>query len=146
MAPSADHAKRAVSTFPTASGPYYGVDYPARRRLESRPDSGRRVPGDRLDWPRNIPVPTSYMCLNSSGDFFGGYDHRAAAGFVHWADHHYAVVKSRDGSVTTSGVTELDDADRRKELSRMLAGLVDSETGLAHADELVELAAQERSG
>lgn len=63
-----------------------------------------------------------------------------------FADHHYAVVKSSDGSVTTSGVTELDDAGRRKELSRMLAGLEDSETGLAHADELVDLAAQERNG
>ncbi len=91
----ADHAKRAVSTFPAASGPYYGVDYPTRRHLDSRPDSAIRVPGDRLDWPRNIPVPTSYMCLNSSGDFFGGYDHRAAAGFVHWADHHYAVGKKQ---------------------------------------------------
>ena len=57
-----------------------------------------------------------------------------------FADQHYAVVKSSDGSVTTSGVTALDDAGRRKELSRMLAGLEDSETGLAHADELVELA------
>ena len=91
----ADHAKRAVSTFPAACGPYYGVDYPTRRHLDSRPDSAIRVPGDRLDWPRNIPVPTSYMCLKSSGDFFGGYDHRAAAGFVHWADHHYAVGKKQ---------------------------------------------------
>ena len=91
----ADHAKRAVSTFPAASGPYYGVDYPARRHLDSRRDSAKRVPGDRLDWPRNIPVPTSYMCLNSAGDFFGGYDHRAGAGFVHWADHYYAVGKKQ---------------------------------------------------
>jgi tetratricopeptide (TPR) repeat protein len=53
------------------------------------------VPGDRLDWYRNIPVPTSYMCLNSAGDFFGGYDHRAQAGFVHWADHHVAVGKKQ---------------------------------------------------
>ena len=35
------------------------------------------------------------MCLGSSGDFFGGYDHRAQAGFVHWADHHYAVGKKQ---------------------------------------------------
>ncbi|MFV2145620.1 DUF5107 domain-containing protein [Isoptericola sp. G70] len=76
----ADHAKRAVTTFPAASGRYYGVDYPARRTAE-RPD------GDRLDWYRNIPVPTSYMCLGSQDDFFGGYDHAAGAGFVHWADH-----------------------------------------------------------
>ena len=35
------------------------------------------------------------MCLGSRGDFFGGYDHRAQAGFVHWADHHYAVGKKQ---------------------------------------------------
>lgn len=76
----ADHAKRAVTSFPVADGRYYGVDYPSRRTPE-RPD------GDRLDWYRNIPVPTSYMCLGSQDDFFGGYDHGAGAGFVHWADH-----------------------------------------------------------
>ncbi|MDI1460835.1 DUF5107 domain-containing protein [Catellatospora sp. KI3] len=91
----ADHAKRAVSTFPTATGPYYGVDYPSLSHLDSRPDSAHRVPGDRLDWPRNIPVPTSYMCLDSGGDFFGGYDHRAEAGFVHYADHRYATGKKQ---------------------------------------------------
>ncbi|MEG3616385.1 DUF5107 domain-containing protein [Isoptericola haloaureus] len=79
----ADHAKRAVTTFPAASGRYYGVDYPARRTPE-RPD------GDRLDRYRNIPVPTSYMCLGTQDDFFGGYDHGARAGFVHWADHRVA--------------------------------------------------------
>ena len=42
-----------------------------------------------FDWYRNIPVPTSYMASARTSDFFGGYDHRAAAGFVHWADHHY---------------------------------------------------------
>jgi tetratricopeptide (TPR) repeat protein len=91
----ADHAKRAVSTFPTARSSYYGIDYPSRRHLDTRPDSELTVPGDRLDWPRNIPVPTSYMALGSSEDFFGGYDHRAQAGFVHWADHHYAVGKKQ---------------------------------------------------
>lgn len=91
----ADHAKRAVSTFPSATGSYYGIDYPSRRTLDTRPDSPRCVPGDRLDWSRNIPVPTSYMALGSRGDFFGGYDHRAGAGFVHWADHTYAVGKKQ---------------------------------------------------
>ncbi|HEU5484507.1 MAG TPA: DUF5107 domain-containing protein, partial [Microlunatus sp.] len=91
----ADHAKRAVTTFPSATTPYYGIDYPARRELDTRPDSPHIVPGDRLDWPRNIPVPTSYMCVGSAGDFFGGYDHRAGAGFVHWADHHRAVGKKQ---------------------------------------------------
>ena len=62
-----------------------------------------------------------------------------------FADRHYSVVKSRDGSVTTSGVQALDEEGRRSELSRMLAGLEDSETALAHADELVELAREERA-
>jgi DNA repair protein RecN (Recombination protein N) len=61
-----------------------------------------------------------------------------------FADQHYVVVKSDDGSVTTSGVTPLDEDGRRSELSRMLAGLEDSESALAHADELLELAATER--
>jgi tetratricopeptide (TPR) repeat protein len=80
----ADHAKRAMTTFPAAQGRYYGVDYPARR-----------PGGDRLDWYRNIPVPTSYMCLGSEDDFFGGYDHGAGAGFVHWADHRLAPGKKQ---------------------------------------------------
>ena len=63
-----------------------------------------------------------------------------------FADRHYVVVKSSDGRVTTSGVTVLDDAGRRRELSRMLAGLENSQTALAHADELVELAQAERAG
>ncbi len=62
-----------------------------------------------------------------------------------FGDRHYSVVKSSDGSVTTSGVRALDDEGRRKELSRMLAGLEGSETALAHAEELVELARSERA-
>jgi DNA repair protein RecN (Recombination protein N) len=61
-----------------------------------------------------------------------------------FADRHYVVAKSSDGRVTTSGVTVLDDGGRRVELSRMLAGLENSQTALAHADELVELARAER--
>ncbi|WAC52204.1 DUF5107 domain-containing protein [Frigoribacterium sp. SL97] len=75
----ADHAKRAVVTFPRVEGDYYGVDYPARVDDE-HPDA------DRLDWYRNIPVPTSYMVTHTDDDFFGGYDHGRRAGFVHWAD------------------------------------------------------------
>ncbi|MFI2366520.1 DUF5107 domain-containing protein [Promicromonospora sp. NPDC019610] len=72
----ADHARRAITAFPHADRPYYGIDYPALA------DRG----GDRLDWYRNIPVPTSYMCLASDEEFFGGYDHAARLGFVHVAD------------------------------------------------------------
>jgi DNA repair protein RecN (Recombination protein N) len=62
-----------------------------------------------------------------------------------FADQHHVVVKSEDGSVTTSGVRALDEVGRRSELSRMLAGLEDSESALAHADELVALARGERA-
>ncbi len=62
-----------------------------------------------------------------------------------FADHHLVVVRSGDGSVTTSGVTALDDAGRLRELSRMLAGLEGSETALAHAGELLDLARADRA-
>jgi DNA repair protein RecN (Recombination protein N) len=63
-----------------------------------------------------------------------------------FADRHVVVVKSSDGTVTTSGLTTLDDEGRVRELSRMLAGLEDSETALAHAEELLATAQQSRSG
>lgn len=71
----ADHAKRAISSFPIARQSYYGVDY---------------SPGTDLRWYKNIPVPTSYMVPASDYDFFGGYDHRAQAGVVHVSNHHIA--------------------------------------------------------
>ncbi|GAA4093660.1 DNA repair protein RecN [Actinomadura miaoliensis] len=61
-----------------------------------------------------------------------------------FADQHLLVEKSDDGSVTRSGVTVLDREGRVRELSRMLAGLEDSELGRAHAEELLQMAAQER--
>ncbi|MBV9831216.1 MAG: DNA repair protein RecN, partial [Marmoricola sp.] len=57
-----------------------------------------------------------------------------------FADHHVVVRKSSDGSVTTSGLTALDDTGRVQELSRMLAGLEESDTAMAHAQELLEVA------
>jgi DNA repair protein RecN (Recombination protein N) len=57
-----------------------------------------------------------------------------------YADTHVAVEKSSDGSVTSSGLTVLDDAGRERELSRMLAGMTESDTALAHARELLEVA------
>jgi DNA repair protein RecN (Recombination protein N) len=42
-------------------------------------------------------------------------------------------------------VTRLDDSGRVTELSRMLAGLEDSEYGRAHAGELLTAAAAERA-
>src|SRR5579862_8119005 len=61
-----------------------------------------------------------------------------------FADNHLVVEKSGDGLVTASGVSRLDQPGRIRELSRMLAGLEDSEFGQAHAEELLALAAQER--
>jgi DNA repair protein RecN (Recombination protein N) len=62
-----------------------------------------------------------------------------------FADAHLVVEKADDGSVTRSGVTRLDEAGRLTELSRMLAGLEDSEFGRAHAGELLAAAAAERA-
>lgn len=98
----ADHAKRAMSEFPLAKGCYYGVDYGARakRGVPANERPGKFVPtGDypanNLSWYANIPVPTSYMCMGSAEDFFGGYDHAARAGLVHVADHHIAPGKKQ---------------------------------------------------
>jgi tetratricopeptide (TPR) repeat protein len=69
----ADHAKRAMSSYPIARNLYYGVDYTS---------------GVDISWYKNIPVPTSYMVTRSDYDFFGGYDHSKRAGVVHVAERH----------------------------------------------------------
>ncbi|MCE0535556.1 DUF5107 domain-containing protein [Kineosporia rhizophila] len=74
----ADHARRAITAFPRADRPYYGVDYPALASMNEG--------ADEIDRYSYIPVPTSYMITDTQDAFFGGYDHRAGAGFVHWAD------------------------------------------------------------
>jgi DNA repair protein RecN (Recombination protein N) len=63
-----------------------------------------------------------------------------------FADTHLMVEKASDGTVVRSGITRLDDEGRVRELSRMLAGLEDSEFGRAHASELLAAAAAERAG
>ncbi|MDA8369342.1 MAG: DNA repair protein RecN [Nocardiopsaceae bacterium] len=62
-----------------------------------------------------------------------------------FADTHLVVEKSNDGTVTESGVTRLDRSGRARELSRMLAGLEDSELGRAHAEELLTIAEADRA-
>ncbi len=62
-----------------------------------------------------------------------------------YADRHVLVEKSDDGTVTSSGLTVLDDESRERELSRMLAGLSDSDTALAHARELLQVAQEARA-
>ncbi len=98
----ADHAKRAMSTFPRCKDRYYGVDYAGRDR-DGVPEAGRArlfhppegCPANDLSWYANIPVPTSYMCMGTAQDFFGGYDHAAEAGIVHLADHRISPGKKQ---------------------------------------------------
>jgi DNA repair protein RecN (Recombination protein N) len=62
-----------------------------------------------------------------------------------YADRHVVVEKSSDGSVTTAGLTLLDAAGRERELSRMFAGMEESQTALAHARELLASAGRATS-
>jgi DNA repair protein RecN (Recombination protein N) len=62
-----------------------------------------------------------------------------------FADRHYVVEKADDGQVTTSGVVAVADGDRAVELARMMAGLETTESAVAHASELIELAASARA-
>jgi tetratricopeptide (TPR) repeat protein len=109
----ADHAKRAMSTYPLSTGRYYGVDYGRRARHGVPPEEvppqfvpphlagGRESTGlpdyasNDLSWYANIPVPTSYMCMGSRADFFGGYDYKRRAGIVHVANHHISPGKKQ---------------------------------------------------
>jgi tetratricopeptide (TPR) repeat protein len=98
----ADHARRAMSTFPLCTGRYYGIDYrrralngiPAEERPRHFVPPGNYPPND-LSWYANIPVPTSYMAVGSKEDFFGGYDHAKSAGVVSVANHHIAPGKKQ---------------------------------------------------
>jgi tetratricopeptide (TPR) repeat protein len=98
----ADHAKRAMSTFPLCEGRYYGIDYAARTRngipADELPDKfvppGTYAAND-LSWYANIPVPTSYMTVGSDRDFCGGYDHAKQAGIVHVANHYISPGKKQ---------------------------------------------------
>jgi len=57
-----------------------------------------------------------------------------------YADQHVVVRKASDGTVTTSGLEVLEESDREQELSRMMAGLSGSDTAVAHARELLDVA------
>jgi tetratricopeptide (TPR) repeat protein len=105
----ADHAKRATSRYPLCEGHYYGVDYGERARSGVPaneapahfvpPASGGRTPvnyaANDLSFYANIPVPTSYMCMGSRENFFGGYDHCENAGLIHLANHHISPGKKQ---------------------------------------------------
>jgi len=57
-----------------------------------------------------------------------------------FATNHLRVVKGDEGSVTASSVERLDGEARTAEMARLLSGLQDSGSGLAHARELLETA------
>ncbi|WP_374007564.1 DNA repair protein RecN [Leifsonia sp. LS-T14] len=61
-----------------------------------------------------------------------------------FANNHLTVVKGNDGAVTASSVRRLDGDERIAEMARLLSGLPDSESGLAHARELVDMASAAR--
>ena len=56
-----------------------------------------------------------------------------------WADTHFLVSKSSDGTIVASGVTRLSDSARIEEIARMLAGLEGSSSAQEHAAELLAL-------
>src|SRR5574344_1871857 len=75
-----DHGKRAVSTFPIATGVYYKMDYSA---------------GVDISNYKNIKVPTSYMICDSRYDFEGGYENDTRGGMLHVANHHISPGKKQ---------------------------------------------------
>ena len=75
-----DHGKRAVSTFPIATGVYYKMDYSA---------------GVDISNYKNIKVPTSYMVAASEYDFEGGYENDTQCGMLHVADHRFSPGKKQ---------------------------------------------------
>ena len=75
-----DHGKRAVSSFPIATGTYYKMDYSA---------------GVDISNYKNIAVPTSYMGVNSRFNFEGGYENDTQAGMLHVASHHFSPGKKQ---------------------------------------------------
>jgi DNA repair protein RecN (Recombination protein N) len=62
-----------------------------------------------------------------------------------FADHHLVVRKSDRSTGTTTVVTPVNGAERLEELSRMLAGLPESELGRGHAEELLQVASAYKS-
>lgn len=75
-----DHGKRDVSEFPIAKGTYYKIDY---------------SPGTDISCYKNIPVPTSYMAVNSKYNFVGGYENDSKGGLLHVANHHVSPGKKQ---------------------------------------------------
>lgn len=75
-----DHGKRAVSSYPIATGTYYKMDYSA---------------GVDISNYKNIKVPTSYMGVESRFDFEGGYENDSKGGMLHVCSHHVSPGKKQ---------------------------------------------------
>jgi tetratricopeptide (TPR) repeat protein len=148
----ADHARRSTSAYPLAQGSYYGVNYGARARFGvPAPEVPRRyvprhcgvqvptgsassdvpdyAPND-LSYYANIPTPCSYMCVETRGDFLGGYDYRAQAGVVHVANHHVAPGKKQwtwgnheFGYAWDRNLTDPDERGERAPYVELMAGV-----------------------
>ncbi|WP_420607754.1 DNA repair protein RecN [Novosphingopyxis sp.] len=52
--------------------------------------------------------------------------------------HHFVIAKSNDGTVTRTGVHQLDASERRQEIARMLSGAEVTDEARAQADRLLE--------
>ena len=75
-----DHGKRDVSKFPVATGTYYKMNYSV---------------GVDISRYENIPVPTSFMAIESKYDFVGGYENDSRGGLLHVANHHVSPGKKQ---------------------------------------------------
>ncbi|AUS77665.1 DNA repair protein RecN [Actinoalloteichus sp. AHMU CJ021] len=61
-----------------------------------------------------------------------------------YADRHVVVDKGSGSGITHSSIRRLEPGERVVELARMLAGMESTETGRAHAEELLEVAERDR--
>jgi DNA repair protein RecN (Recombination protein N) len=59
-----------------------------------------------------------------------------------FANNHLTVQKDTSGEFTASSIHLLQGEERAAEMARLLSGLSDSDTGLAHARELLAMAGQ----
>ena len=104
-----------MSEYPLARGAYYGVNYGGRGRKECPLDEVPsqflppycRAPKDRdPQMPDYAPNDLSLLCEHSRAyvstcalavrkDFFGGYDYKARAGLIHYANHHISPGKKQ---------------------------------------------------
>lgn len=76
-----DHGKREVSNFPISTGEYYKYDYSE---------------GIDISKYKNVPVPTSYMAIQSKFDFVGGYEGGdVKGGLLHVANNNISPGKKQ---------------------------------------------------